>query len=333
MTIEEIAKELGVSKSTLSRALTGNGRQGEETRRRILQFAAQAGRRAPQETARRPERALCLGLVIPADVYISATPFFFFQDCMLGVSETASQQQCNVMLVHGARNDVSHIRALVESGAVDGFLFMRGMEDDLILRYLSELPFPTAVTGHTPYEGIIQVDSDNEAAAESLVSLLIGQGYRRFALLAGDMDFEVNVERCRGFFRALERHGIDRDTQYVYQNVTDLEDADTIISEALVTRVSCIVCGDDILCTRVMSGLQAKRFRIPRDISVVSLYNSTNLQCFTPAVTAVNISGRRMGETAAKQLIARMQGRPYNEKTKIDYEILFRQSVGTEGRG
>ena len=98
MTIEEIAKELGVSKSTVSRALSGKGRLGEETRRRILQFAAQAGRRAPQETARRPERALCLGLVIPADVYISATPFFFFQDCMLGVSETASQQQCNVML-------------------------------------------------------------------------------------------------------------------------------------------------------------------------------------------------------------------------------------------
>ena len=215
---------------------------------------------------------------------------------------------------------------------MDGFILMRSVEDDLILKYLTEIHFPTALTGQCGCKEVIQVDSDNRKAAESLVSLIIGQGYRRFALVVGDMEFEVNEERRQGFYDAVDRFGLPREQQLVYPNFTDVELVDSIISDALITRAECIVCGDDVICTRMMSRLLAKRYRIPRDVSVVSLYNSTNLECFSPAVTSVNISAKWMGDMAAKQLINCLEGKSYQEKTMLDYEILFRQSAGKDGR-
>ena len=328
MTIEQISRDLGVSKSTVSRALSGKGRIGPETRKRIQEYAAQAGVKAAAQ--KQPERKRCLGLVLPVDVYTTNTQFF--QECLLGVSEAASLLQYNVMAVAGARNDVSRIRAMVENKTVDGFILMRSVEDDLILKYLTEIHFPTALTGQCGCKEVIQVDSDNRKAAESLVSLIIGQGYRRFALVVGDMEFEVNEERRQGFYDAVDRFGLPREQQLVYPNFTDVELVDSIISDALITRAECIVCGDDVICTRMMSRLLAKRYRIPRDVSVVSLYNSTNLECFSPAVTSVNISAKWMGDMAAKQLINCLEGKSYQEKTMLDYEILFRQSAGKDGR-
>ena len=86
MTIEQISRDLGVSKSTVSRALSGNGRIGPETRKRIQEYAAQAGVKAAAQ--KQPERKRCLGLVLPVDVYTTNTQFF--QECLLGVSEAAS---------------------------------------------------------------------------------------------------------------------------------------------------------------------------------------------------------------------------------------------------
>ena len=174
MTIEQISRDLGVSKSTVSRALSGKGRIGPETRKRIQEYAAQAGVKAAAQ--KQPERKRCLGLVLPVDVYTTNTQFF--QECLLGVSEAASLLQYNVMVVAGARNDVSRIRAMVENKTVDGFILMRSVEDDLILKYLTEIHFPTALTGQCGCKEVIQVDSDNRKAAESLVSLIIGQGGR-----------------------------------------------------------------------------------------------------------------------------------------------------------
>ena len=51
-----------------------------------------------------------------------------------------------------------------------------------------------------------------------------------------------------------------------------------------------MICGDDVICSRMMSRLQAEGYRIPLDIGIASLYNGATLDCFTPAVTAVNIS-------------------------------------------
>ena len=86
--------------------------------------------------------------------------------------------------------------------------------------------------------------------------------------------------------------------------------------------------------------MQAEGYRIPKDISIASLHNSVNLECFSPAVTAVNVSARQLGNEAAKQLIKRLKEAPFENGSRggktgngsgriaMNYEILVRKSTG-----
>lgn len=324
MTLDEMAASLGVSKSTVSRALSGKGRIGEETRARIQEFARQQGTDAAKKQTIAATRNL--GVILPSDVYLNGGPYF--QECILGICETATFLDYDVLIATGTASDVSGIRTLVEKEKVDGIILTRTMEDDKALRYLTEVGFPVGLTGICGHESVIQVDTDNETAAESLTSLLAGKGYRKFALVIDDMEYMVNKSRYRGFFSALRKHGIDCERQTVVSGPLKVDMLDSILNDLISKKIECIICGDDVICTRVMSSLQAEGYRIPKDVAVASLYNSPNLDCFSPSVTAVNVSARQVGNMISKQMINYLEGREYQKRTIMDYEILMRKSTG-----
>lgn len=326
MTVEEMAKRLGVSKSTVSRALSGKGRLSAETRERIRAFARENG--GWQESSGTPLQKATgnLAVVIPTDAYSNSIPFF--QECLLGVSEAAMLAGYQTMLTIGSVNDCSAVMALAEKNKADGVILLRSVDGDRTLKYLAETGFPTAIAGCCEYDSVIQVDTDNRAAAEKMVSLLIGQGYRRFAMVMGEMVYRVNRSRSRGCYAAMEKLGLNREMMAFYPNFTNMELMDSIIDDMMGKRTECVICGDDVICTRLMSRLQAEGYRIPHDISIVSLYNSDTLECFSPAVTSVNISARKVGYTLGKQLIAKLQGEAYIQKTTLGFELLLRKSIG-----
>lgn len=322
MTQEEMAKELGVSKSTISRALSGKGRIGEDTRKKILAYTRQqkAASKFGQENITRN-----LGVVLPADVYTSGGPYF--QECILGICETAAFFDYDVLITTGTIDDVSGIKTLVEKKKVDGIILTRTLENDKALRYLTEVGFPVGLTGTCSKEEVIQVDTDNEMAAENLTSLLIGRGYRRFALIIGNMEFVVNKSRHRGFCAALQKNRISLQKQFIMEGPLKVEMLDSIVTDLVTRKIECIICGDDVICTRIMSSLQSEGYRIPKDIAVASLYNSPNLDCFSPSITTVNVSARQVGNMISRQMINYLMGREYQNRTMMEHEILMRRSA------
>lgn len=323
MTLDEMARELGVSKSTVSRALSGKGRIGNETRKKITEYARQHDGGAECGTdIRVPTKNL--GVILPADVYLNGGPYF--QECILGICETSTLMDYDVLITSGTANDVSGIRALVEKNKVDGIILTRSLNDDRAVQYLTKVGFPVGLTGICD-EDVIQVDTDNEGAAESLTSLLIGRGYRKFALLIDTLDYRVNRSRHGGFSRALLKNGLSPESQFFYAGALNLDMVDSLIGSIIARKVECIICGDDVICTKIMSSLQSQGYRIPRDVAVASLYNSPSLDCFTPAVTAVNVSAKQVGNMIARQMINRLAGREYQKKTMVDFEILMRKST------
>lgn len=325
MTIGDIARELQVSKSTVSRALSGKGRIGEATRQRILAFAGENNFIYCQRPKAASARSWNIGVAVPADAYTTNVPFF--QECLMGISEAVLLKQFHVLLTTGITNDLTDIRALVENKRVDGMILLRSVEDDQILKYLVEKQFPTGLVGMCEDNEVIQVDTNNCEAAEHLVSMLIGRGCRRFALVVGNIAHKVNRDRCTGFERALEKHAIPKDQQITYTNCVNTAFADNIVSDLISRKVQCIVCADDVICTILMSRLHTEGYRIPGDISIASLYNSSNLDCFSPSVTAVNVSARQVGIMMGKQMTNYLMGNDYNKKTIVDYELLFRNST------
>lgn len=323
MTITEVASELGVSVSTVSRALNGKGRIGEATRQRILTFVRE--QKISQEEAETLTKTGNLGVILPDDVYITNEPYF--QECIIGVCETAAILNYDVLITTAKPNDITGIRSWVEEKKVDGIILTRSMEDDKAIQYLKGQEFLIGLTGSSDYEGIIQVDIDNEDAAQTLTSFLIGEGYRKFAFLGDTLDYTVNRKRYQGFCKALEKYGIEKDKQIFNTSFLGIHAVDSLIQDIMVQRAECIICGDDVICTKIMSNLQASGYRIPKDIAVASLYNSSNLNCFTPAITTVSISAKQIGNAICKQMIHNLTGKDYEEKIKMDYEILVRKST------
>ena len=195
-----MASELGVSVSTVSRALTGKGRISENTRQRIVTFAKEYELGKEQEKG--SSRTGNLGVILPADVYISNEPYF--QECIIGICETATILDYDVLIATATANDIKSIQTLVEKKKVDGIILTRSMKDDKAIQYLKEQNFLIGITGDTNQEGIIQVDIDNEEAAETLTSFLIGEGYRKFAFITETFDYVVNKSRYKGtsFFQS-----------------------------------------------------------------------------------------------------------------------------------
>lgn len=317
MTMEEIARNMGVSKSTVSRALSGKGRIGEDTRSKIREYA-NSHRDEEKKTGN-------ITVVLPTDAYTTNTPFF--QECLLGISEVASSMKYHVLVTAASLNDVRDVKLLVEGKKTDGVILLRGVENDRLLKYLTDKHFPLALAGSCKYEDVIQVDAEHDKAAANLTSVLIGQGYRRFALVMGDMRYQVNQSRQSGFFAALKKYGLDENEQLYYADFMNREPKENTIEDIMSKKVDCIICSDDVICTHLMSCMQACGYRIPTDAAVVSLYNSTNLDCFSPAVTAVNVSARQTGNVIGRQLINKLTGESYNPRTILNYEILLRKSA------
>lgn len=325
MTLEEIAGTLGVSKSTVSRALSGKGRIGEETRQKILQYIQQdeSIRVHPRTPSRVKTRNL--GVVFPLDYFENGNPYF--QDCMLGICESAALFDFNILIALSSPDDISGVQSLIDAKRIDGIILTRSLEDDRLLKYLTDIDFPTGLTGQCEYPQVLQVDTDNRGAAQQLTSLLIGKGFNKFALLLDTLTYHVNRRRYDGVMDAFLKNGLSKEHLDLYTGPFVSELLDSVIENIFSRKTECIICGDDVICSRIMSRLQAAGYRIPKDVAIASLYNSATLNCFSPAVTAIEVAARSMGNSIGKQMTQYLLGKEYESKIFVDYDILFRKST------
>jgi len=324
MTLSEIARELGLSKSTVSRALSGKGRIGKETRERVMNYIKMR-QQTEIEQQISEKSTLNIGVVLPEDIYYGGGNFF--HHCLLGICEAASMFGYNVLITTGKQHNISELQSLVENRRVDGIVLTRSLEEDKALQYLTDIHFPTALTGSCQYDEVIQVDTDNEGAAERMTSMLIARGFHKFAFFVKNMSYIVDKKRYEGFCKALIKNGIAEHNQLFYTGSVKMEFLDSIIENLIAQKVRCVICGDDEICTMIMSKLQSEGYQIPKDIAVASLYNSPNLGCYSPPVTAVNVAAAQMGNIACKQLIHKLLNREYESRIMVDYDILFRKST------
>ena len=323
MTIEQMAEQLGVSKSTVSRALSGKGRIGKETRERVLALA-QKEERKPRRLSE-PEKTGNIAVVLPADAYRTAGEYF--HECLIGICEEASSREYDVVLTGVTGSDSDDIERLVRKKKIDGVILTRTMEHDRVIENLTAMQIPVAVTGSVDNEFVIQVDTDNERASQDLTAYLISRGYRRFAIVLDYMEYIVNRQRYNGFCKALYQKGIPYEWSPLEFGINKYGIIQNLVRELMSKRIDCVVCGDDIICTSLLSALLAEGYRIPRDIGIASLYNSTNLSCFSPAVTTVNVQTTKVGRMVCSQLLNALDGKEYQKKSYIDYELLVRKST------
>lgn len=326
ITIGDIAKELGVSKTTISRAISGKGRIGEETKRRVLEYIDAHDYR-PNLIAKSlaESKTFNIGVCMPGDTEFAQIPFF--QGCLMGICEAAAGLDYDVVVTTTTEDDINYLKRIIHNNKVDGVILTRTLLNDMAQNYLKQMDIPFVVIGTSEDEDVIQVDSDHRTGCAELTSVLLMAGNINIALLSGNEHHTVNQNRCKGFMDALEKTKTVFDSRNLITNLNSNILIDRAVDRVLERGITCIVCSDDNICTRVLARLEEMNYQIPKDIKVASFYNSVYLESHNPPVTAMNIAVKELGITAGKAVIELTEGKEIKEKTYVNYELLLKKST------
>lgn len=334
ITISDVAEALGVSKTTVSRAISGKGRIGEETKNRVFTYIKEHNYK-PNVIAKglAQSKTFNLCVVIPGDYALVDLPFF--QEALIGIHQEAGKSEYDILLCICQEDDITALRRIVENRKVDGVILLRTFVNDAQVAFLSQQNIPFAAAGTLDDITAVQVDHDHENACRELVmQMLSGKAASvpRLVFMGGMESIVVNRKRISGIRKAYEELGIPFSEGQLCRNIAGEDETERIVRKALADKADGIVCMDDAICTSVLQKLQQLSVNVPGQIMVASFYDSTVLKSNTPSVTAISFPPRELGAVCCRQLLRRINHEASERRILLPYEIHFRKSTDRMGR-
>lgn len=301
-TIEDVARRAGVTKSTVSHALSGKRPVSEETRRRIDTAIAALGYR-PNPVAQRLAvgRSGAIGLVYPlraedvGGVGIGV---------LTAVSEAVAEAGFAFVLLSLVGANAATLRPLIESGSLDGVILGQVQMHDERVAILRQLGGPLVMLGRTAdNSGLNFVDVDVDAAVEACVEHVIGLGHRRLALFYEGAQASAQASRClQAYERACARRRLR--IQALFCPPTPVG-ARTVAADVLRQHrdlTALIVSGDFPAFGAHQAGLEIGR-RIPEDLSLVCLGRTRVSEMLGLRVTGVDLRPEQQARQAVAMLL------------------------------
>lgn len=326
LTIDDVAEALGISKTTVSRAISGKGRIGEATRKRVLEYIDKHNYKPnPMAKGLADQKTYNICWVVPGDSSFSELPFF--QRCMVGVCEVTMASNYDILISLVYEENISQLKRIIENKKVDGVILGRTLVKDLSVRYLKEQGIPFVVIGSTEEKNVIQIDNDHINACKELTSILIMKGVKKPALIGGSMNHVVNNSRKKGFEEGLISQGMTPDASLMYLNNESSDDVERSVDGAASAGADCIVCMDDLICNTVITKLRRDEVVIPDSMKVASFYNSDLLINNQPAITALQYDPRELGNVACRTLLRMIDGEAVEQKIMLSYEVMLKGST------
>ena len=326
ITIADVAQALSVSKTTVSRAISGKGRISEETRARVLEYIERNDYK-PNVIAKglAQQKTYNIALVIPGDCNLVDMPFF--QNSMQGICEEASRQDYDVMLVTTRGSRLANLERMAANHKVDGVILSRSMVKDMAASFLKEQQIPFVLMGTSKDENILQVDNDHKAACCELVTGILEKGMNRIGLIGGNKDYVVNRTRLQGYRDAFRNMKLSLEENLIYNDCDTQDRIEQAVHNLLGRGTQCIVCMDDMICSTVLQVLDREHIKVPQQMKVASFYDSTLLRNHEPAVTSLIFDDKALGVLTCSVLLDFIGGKEVKGRTLSGYEVVYREST------
>ncbi len=326
ITIADVAEALGVSKTTVSRAISGKGRIGKETRERVLAYIEEHNYK-PNVIAKGLAQSKTYNLCVVMPGEYDVVDLTFFQECLFGIQEIAGNMEYDLLLSICQTNDISSLERIVANRKVDGAILMRTFVEDPQIEFLQKKGLPFVTIGSSNYEGVVQVDHNHKSACKELTSIILMKNLKKIALIGGDETHVVTQNRLRGFREAYDKMGLEVDESLLYLNLDNHILIDKVVKEALERKVDCILCMDDAVCSRVLKMLREQHIKVPQDVKLASFYNSTILENSVPSITSLSFNAKELGMVACRTLLDLVEGTEVKERTLLPYEVVLKEST------
>ncbi|GAA0553826.1 LacI family DNA-binding transcriptional regulator [Chitinophaga japonensis] len=307
-TIKDIAKALGLSTSTVSRALRDSHEISTETKQLVLEYATSINYRPnPIALSLKEKRSRSIGVIV-AEIANS-----FFSQAINGIESVAYDKGYNVIISQSHESYDKEVMTLqyLASRSIDGLLISvsTATKDLEHLKALHERGFPIVF-----FDRIVEdihthkVMVDNFRGAYDATMHLIKQGYTRIANITNSENLSISRERVAGYIEALAQKNIKPRKsliKYCFHGGMLLNEIEEAINQLLKVRPrpDAIFTASDKLTTGCMRVLKSKGIRIPEDIAVVGFSNSDIIELLDPPLTVVRQPAYEMGQIAMELLL------------------------------
>jgi LacI family transcriptional regulator len=305
MTLEDIAKISGVSRSTVSRVINGDPNVSSPTRDRVLGIINQYNFQ-PNLAARglAAGRTQVLGLVIPQGVgAIFTEPFFPL--LIQGVSSTCNAHDYSVMLwLAEPEYERRTLGQILYSGLIDGVIVSSMLLNDPILESLSEGEMPFVTIGRHPTNTRVNyVDVDNRNSAHEAVSYLYRTGRKRIGIVTGSQNSIAGLDRLDGYLDALREFNIARDPKLIIESDFSESGGYYATQRLISQKPDAIFAASDNLAIGVLRALHYAGIKVPDDVAVIGFDDIPIASRTNPPLTTVRQPIPQLGSTAADTLI------------------------------
>ncbi|MCC3356837.1 LacI family DNA-binding transcriptional regulator [Bacillus sp. REN16] len=306
VTMQDIADKLGISKNSVSQALTGKGGVSADTKDLVEKTAAELGyvykgkKHVQQEI-----KNITIGLIATEFAFSMKS---FFGEIFLSVEQNAIQNDVNLLIQSISETSKKDLilPSFIEENRVDGIIIVSHISLDYINKVIST-GIPTVLIDH--HHPLIHADAiltNNRFGAYSATKHLIDLGHREIAFV-GNVDFSPSYyERMEGYLLALKDANINPKDEFMFLKAKEENGVIDQYIRSLKNIPSAWLCVNDGLGFMVSSTLKNLGFKIPEHVSVCNFDNGQLSQVSDPPLTTMAIDLKMYGSNAFKQLLWRI---------------------------
>ncbi|MDO9551423.1 MULTISPECIES: LacI family DNA-binding transcriptional regulator [Rhodonellum] len=334
LTLKDIATSLGISISTVSRALKEHPDIAQETIDRVKEYA-QEHHYVPNYLAVnfRKSRTFNIGLIVPELVH------HFFANVISGAIAVANKHGYNVMVSQSndrLADEVMVSRAMLNS-SVDGLLISISNEtiEGLHIQEFMDAGKPVIqfdkITDLLDTPKVIVDDFDG---AYQAVKHLIHRGYKKIAHVKGRDLVKNASERCQGYVKALENHGMESSPDWI-KGCTDISEQEgfDFAKELMESNnpPDAFFCITDLVALGVIRYLKQAGYQIPKNVGVMGFSNWHLAEVVSPSLSSVDQHGYEMGKMATEIILEMIQKHSLDnhETYELKTKLVIRESTGS----
>ncbi len=330
ITIEDIAREAGVSAMTVSRYLNGKGPVATATAERIQSIVDRVGYQ-PNFLARSlsSKKSMIIGVSIPRIEH--ALLDNYIAQVLSGVTDVALQNNYRIMLLpfnpeDGAANEFVN---WYRSKMVDGLILLKTLHRDVRIKALAEQKIPFVLANHKYYaQNVHFIDVNNGLGMRMAVEYLVQNGRSKIAFVTGDLRETNARDRWNGFRKAMQALNLPIRKEWIihgqFNQQIAYREAEKLFKDD--QRPEAVVCSDDYMAIGVMRKIREKGLRIPADVAVTGFDDIEIAGYIRPALTTVRQPIEKIGTLAAEALLKVL----HNDVTKPIRRLLHVEFIKRE---
>ncbi|MBA5685750.1 substrate-binding domain-containing protein [Rugamonas apoptosis] len=330
MNLKSLAHLLGMSKTTVSRALNGYPEVNRRTRERVLKAAKEAGYQAnPMARSLALGRTNVFGIIYPLAPSDLGDPMFL--DVVGGMSEALELKGQNLIIAPvSPQNEQRSYEQVVGGRRVDGLVVARTLVRDERIAFLSKVGFPFVAHGRTeldtPYAWF---DYDHDAGMRLAVRHLLAHGHQRIAMLSAPLELNFARERQASLLAILAEAGLTPDPRHLIANTLDRRSG----HHAMLQLLACSPRPTAVIVDNHLSGVGAVRalvdagIAIGKEISIIVWGNMPDTLARSDVTIIDQPDPRRAGERMIEMLLALTDGTPAEELQEMWQPVLVHGST------